>query len=708
MRRFIKLLCPLIFVSLFISCSRDVQPQGTITFDITNAAKKITKNARTAEEAELDDSYEEFMTIDLSLKVKTEGDYETEYTADLDITDLFFAADDLTDEDAEKFYGTLKPVVLEEIPVGSKISVSAELIIDIQFTLPEIQELFKEFAIDFTESSKCEGKSGVFEVQPGENQISIPMHFTGDSDKDKEEDKENEEETEEDTAINLIMSELLKELKTATPVAQTTGTASGYEGSFTLKLYEDSLYTIEYAPVGIVSVGSYFNPNNALMIFEIFYYDTTSKKFKSNKTFVDHFLNDDSEYHGQSDEELASWLTEDIFNNSVIAIQDATKTFTLKGKSGIEITFNYLFKTYPVSGEIEINNPKLTIGINDDASTVKIEQNKITAYLNYNTIKFSLNDENNTDIISDNLSASNAAGWTYKLTYQGKELSSTTYYTTAAGVITLGSLPREGTYQLYVQANPVASGYEGCAMVSGTFEFEFVNYAYYSYSVDSNAGDDYIDFNKDSPVENLARKTIQEATTNVYLHLYGEYSSQMSTLFGSYFRDFMFYNFGDKSNKFMIDASEVTAQDTIFSSNAFRDLNMIKSIILPDTATSYLMAIFQQNTSLEYVKFGAATNNLGEMSISDNTSSLFQGCTNLKKVEFANTEGWYSAPESVRTDLIDWSSLTVPKYDNLNQPVTEYGNPVYIILTAVDVSDPEANANHIKNGSWGYLYRKTE
>ena len=80
MRRFIKLLCPLIFVSLFISCSRDVQPQGTITFDITNAAKKITKNARTAEEAELDDSYEEFMTIDLSLKVKTEGDYETEYT----------------------------------------------------------------------------------------------------------------------------------------------------------------------------------------------------------------------------------------------------------------------------------------------------------------------------------------------------------------------------------------------------------------------------------------------------------------------------------------------------------------------------------------------------------------------------------------------------------------------------------------------------
>lgn len=711
MRRFITLLCALIFVSLFLSCSHEFSPQqGTITFDAGSSVEKVSKKAREAffdnfeELDELDEYIEDdAVQFQLAFKLNVSGDFEETVTDYIDITKFMTSEEDEQTEIALKSSIENKTFTITEIPVGSKVTVSAEIGIKTTINIPLVGELLKELIDSLYEESKMTGTSEEIVVKAGDNPAKIKLEFTGEKSEDEEDDEDEEE-----ADLNLIISALVEELKDTSPLAQTTGTASGYEGNFTFKLYPDDLYTIEYTPVGIVSMGSCVKVNNTLMIFEIFYYDTSAKKLKNNKIFADHFLSDKSEYQKQNDEALASWLTEEIFKDSVIAVMDSTKSFSLKGKSGIEITFNYLFKTYPASGEIEINNPKLTIGINDDASTVKIEQNKITAYLNYNTIKFSLNDENNTDIITENLTASAAANWEYKLTYQGTELTYPSFYTYEPGKITLGNLPREGTYQLYVQAKPKVSGYEACALASGSFEFEFVNYTYYSFSVDQNAGDDYIDFNKDSPVENLARTTLKETTSDVYLHLYGESSSELATLFGSDFHDFIFYYFKDKSNKFMIDASEVTAQDTIFSSYAFRDLNMIKSIILPDTATSYLMAIFQQNTSLEYVKFGAATKSLGEMSISDNSSSLFQGCTNLKKVEFANTEGWYSAPESVRTDLIDWSSLTVPKYDNLNQPVTENGNPVYIILTAVDVSDPEANANHIKNDHWVNLYRKTE
>ena len=377
----------------FFSCSHDiVQQQGTITFDTGSSVEKVSKKAREAffdnfeELDELDEYIEDdAVQFQLAFKLNVSGDFEETVTDYIDITKFMTSEEDEQTEIALKSSIENKTFTITEIPVGSKVTVSAEIGIKTTINIPLVGELLKELIDSLYEESKMTGTSEEIVVKAGDNPAKIKLEFTGEKSEDEEDDEDEEE-----AALNLIISALVEELKDTSPLAQTTGTASGYEGNFTFKLYPDDLYTIEYTPVGIVSMGSCVKVNNTLMIFEIFYYDTSAKKLKNYKIFADHFLSDKSEYQKQNDEALASWLTEEIFKDSVIAVMDSTKSFSLKGKSGIEITFNYLFKTYPASGEIEINNPKLTIGINDDASTVKIEQNKITAYLNYNTIKFSL------------------------------------------------------------------------------------------------------------------------------------------------------------------------------------------------------------------------------------------------------------------------------------------------------------------------------
>ena len=349
---------------------------------------------------------------------------------------------------------------------------------------------------------------------------------------------------------------------------------------------------------------------------------------------------------------------------------------------------------------------KLIILINQEESDSRF-------YLNKGKLVFKLIDEDGNNLLANQ--ENSRVDWTYKLTLRNTEIpksgaSGLRYEAnTSEGSFEIKDMPAAGNYQLYVQAQKFDNGtHSPSAPTSAVFDLPVENTTYYSFSVNSSDGDNYIDLGPNGG-GNSNRVILSSVDSNVDLKLTGEYEGGITSILMN-LQQYLHSTFYNKSFTFEIDLSEITGTDTYNSvdSYALHDLDMVTSFKMPETATSYSMAIFQQCTNLEYVRFGEATKDLSKMSIGSGSDCLFQGCSSLKAVEFAKTDGWYSAPEGIRTDLIDWTTLTVPKYNSLNQPVTENGEQVFIQLTSVDVSDPEANATHIIDGDWGYLYRKTE
>ena len=421
------------------------------------------------------------------------------------------------------------------------------------------------------------------------------------------------------------------------------------------------------------------------------------------------------EFADSSEEELTEFIASILswdsvfYGKSELTIHEGENPVTLKmtadpngggsGEGGEE--------DIPVDGTIDIEKPvKLTITIDQEKSDSKY-------YLNKGKIFFILLDEDGNNLLANQ--ENSRVDWTYKLTLRNAEIpksgaSGLRYEANeSVGSFEIKNMPAAGNYQLYVQAQKFDGGnYSPSAPTSAVFDLPVENTTYYSFSVNSSDGDNYIDLGPNGG-DNSNRVLLASVDSNVDLKLTGEYEGGITSILMN-LQDYLYSTFHNKSFTFEIDLSEITGTDTYNSvdSYALRNLDMVTSFKMPETAASYSMAIFQQCTKLEYVRFGEATKDLSKMSIGSGSDCLFQGCSSLKNVEFAKTDGWYSAPEGIRTDLIDWTTLTVPKYNSLNQPVTENGEPVIIQLTAVDVSDPEANATHIKNDDWGYLYRKTE
>ena len=396
-----------------------------------------------------------------------------------------------------------------------------------------------------------------------------------------------------------------------------------------------------------------------------------------------------------------------LYGKSELTVHEGENPVTLKmsydpnggsegGNDSIEIDGS--IETKPIQ--------KLTISINEESSDTKL-------FLNKGKLVFKLLDEEGNNLFAIPENADSQFGqWTYKLTLGNTEILSVVSgsgvrYNSSLNTFEIQKLPAAGNYQLYVQFLPTWSNQQYDA-ASAVFDLPVENTTYYSFSVNSSDGDNYIDLGQNAG-ENRNRALLTNVDSNVDLKLTGEYEGGITSILMN-LQEYLYSTFHNKSFTFEIDLSEITGTDTYntVDSYALRDLDMVTSFKMPETATSYSMAIFQQCTKLEYVRFGEETKSLSKMSIDSGSDCLFQGCSSLKSVEFAKTDDWYSAPESIRTNLIDWTTLTVQKYDSLNQPVTENGEPVIIQLTAVDVSDPEANATHIKNGDWGYLYRKTE
>lgn len=361
----------------------------------------------------------------------------------------------------------------------------------------------------------------------------------------------------------------------------------------------------------------------------------------------------------------------------------------------------------PVDGTIDIEKPvKLTITIDQEKSDSKY-------YLNKGKIFFILLDEDGNNLLANQ--ENSRVDWTYKLTLRNAEIpksgaSGLRYEANeSVGSFEIKNMPAAGNYQLYVQAQKFDGGnYSPSAPTSAVFDLPVENTTYYSFSVNSSDGDNYIDLGPNGG-GNSNRVLLASVDSNVDLKLTGEYEGGITSILMN-LQDYLYSTFHNKSFTFEIDLSEITGTDTYNSvdSYALHDLDMVTSFKMPETATSYYTAIFQQCTKLEYVKFGEAANSLDVDCNGAEAHNLFLGCDRLNQVEFAKTDGWYSAPEGIRTDLIDWTTLTVPKYDGSGNPVTENGEPVIIQLTAVDVSDPEINVSKIKNGTFKYLYRKTE
>lgn len=353
----------------------------------------------------------------------------------------------------------------------------------------------------------------------------------------------------------------------------------------------------------------------------------------------------------------------------------------------------------PVDGIIEIEKPvKLTITIDQEKSDSKY-------YLNKGKIFFTLLDENGNDILEDvdwdaysdiyGFINQNLLAVDCELYYGHNKINGLLNY--GMNYLTMDNaypLPKGGSYQLSFTISPGKRTYVNNAgqtvdfpdfePVTGSFEVEVEDAAYYSLSVDSRE-EDYIDFNYWTVTDNIARSELENVTSNIYLHLYGEYQGQLESVFTN-MHDWMNSKFSDKPYIFVIDTSEVTTSTefTGLASYVLQDLKMMKSIIMPDCATTYSTAIFGRCTNLEYVKFGNSAKSLDVDCDGAEAHNLFLECTSLRQVQFANTEGWYNS-ETIINSTIDWSSLS-----------------------PIDVSNPEINVENIKNGNWKYLYRKTE
>lgn len=342
-----------------------------------------------------------------------------------------------------------------------------------------------------------------------------------------------------------------------------------------------------------------------------------------------------------------------------------------------------------IGGTIEPKIPQtLTIKINESASDSKV-------FLNKGTLAFKLLDAEGNEVTADpeNPDLGNAI-WTYKLSLKNTEIPDSVssasgdvvYYEaeTSEGKIEIKNLPAAGTYQLYVQVQPTATGYTDCATTSAMFELE-INTTYFSFSINSN-DENYINFSSET---NIPRTKLLSTETDVYLELYGETTSFISGIIED-LHDFLNNSFSSKPYFFSIDISKLTTSSTGINAAwltnwDLRYLGMLQSIIMPDCVTQYYKAVFQQCVNLKYVKFGEAANDLSIMKSDENSYNVFSECSNLEKVEFAKTDGWYNSSETINVSSVDWSTLE-----------------------ALDVSDPEVNAKHIKNGDWAYLYRKTE
>ncbi len=261
-----------------------------------------------------------------------------------------------------------------------------------------------------------------------------------------------------------------------------------------------------------------------------------------------------------------------------------------------------------ITGSVETELPQtLTIKINTTKSASKF-------FLNKGDIVFMLIDEEGNDLVAADEDYA-GANWDYKLYYGNTEIPETsanseTYYSHAPGKIVLENLPVSGNYHLYVQAKPIASGYDNCDMVSATFEIDVPNTMYYEFAAGNV-------LNGGGGVTNDFNNLINSITTDAYIKISGEISAGYSEMMGL----FMPIKDSISTVQYLIDFdfSETTTTSLVnyVAGSEFQSCSKLRSIILPEDLTEIGYTAFNGCINLEKIVFGS--------SLSTITSSGSQG-----------------------------------------------------------------------------------
>ena len=311
---------------------------------------------------------------------------------------------------------------------------------------------------------------------------------------------------------------------------------------------------------------------------------------------------------------------------------------------------------------------KLIILINQEESDSRF-------YLNKGKLVFKLIDEDGNNLLANQ--ENSRVDWTYKLTLRDTEIpesgaSGIRYEAnTSVGSFEIKDMPAAGNYQLYVQAQKYDGGtYSPSAPTSAVFDLVVNGTNFYSFNA-ANLMDG-------NDVSSEFKSIVDSIPTDATIKFTGATTSDYAGVFSSIRNYFTGLNNGPVFQYLVdLDFSEMTTTSTdkyLGSGYTVQNFDQLRSIIFPDDLPKLADADF------ESVTFGSGIQKIG-----DGYNPVFMSCSNLKKVEFAKTDGWYSLTSNIDVSSVDWSTLD-----------------------ALDVSDPEENANHLKNGEWGYLYRKTE
>lgn len=255
-----------------------------------------------------------------------------------------------------------------------------------------------------------------------------------------------------------------------------------------------------------------------------------------------------------------------------------------------------------ITGSVETELPQtLTIKINSEKTASKF-------FLNKGDIVFMLLDEEGNDIAAVNETTA-GANWEYKLYYGNTEIPETsanseTYYSHAPGKIVLENLPVSGNYHLYVQAKPIASGYDNCDMVSATFEIEVPNTTYYEY-----AAGNVLDAS--GVVSDGFNNLLGSITTDAYIKIKGE----VSVNYGDYYGLFMPIKDSLTGFQHLVDfdfSETTTTNSEKFAVGAeFQNCSKLRSITLPDDLTQIGYTTFTECTNLEKIVFGTGIQIIG-------------------------------------------------------------------------------------------------
>lgn len=269
------------------------------------------------------------------------------------------------------------------------------------------------------------------------------------------------------------------------------------------------------------------------------------------------------------------------------------------GEEGVEI-----------GGTIEPKIPqKLTIKINQSRGDSKV-------YLNKGSIYFSLIDEDGNDLAeAAGYGEGKTAGaiWGYELKLGSQVIPSDAngiqYYSYSPGCITIETLPKSATYQLYVQAQPLADGYSECATASAMFDIDFSKTNYYEF----DAAD--IIQEVEAPFDHVTttfEQLFESISTEATIKFYGTTLADYTGLFQS-IRNYL--NDSDFQYLLDLDFSKITTSNTDeyakeATSTEFQNCSKLRSIILPDDLTA-IISTFMDCPNLEKIVFGSSIESFG-------------------------------------------------------------------------------------------------